>query len=232
MRCRGLTYAVLAAVFALSGGALAASASADAGASDCPDADLVASPPVFDRIAAATLCLVNKERVSAGLRPLQRNDSLDAASAGMAGRMAREHFFSHVTPDGVGVLARAMAAGYGRGFDLDVVGENLGVGTGWLSTPSAMVSGWMNSPEHRGNILEGDYNDAGLGLAQEVTNRGDGGRIFYVMDFGARTPASTAASSPHRREAAAHRRRRTRRRSHARHAHRGGGWGRYVVITR
>jgi uncharacterized protein YkwD len=158
-----------------------ASASADLiGTSGCADANITPTRAVFGRAAAATLCLVNEQRRSAGRPALRRNGALNIASKRMARRMARQHFVSHVTPDGLGLLDRVRAAG----FHGNVVGENLGWGNGGLATPAAMVLGWMQSPGHRRNILDGDYADIGIGLAVGALSAGDSRGAYYVTDFG------------------------------------------------
>jgi uncharacterized protein YkwD len=51
-----------------------------------------------------------------------------------------------------------------------------------------MVSSWMQSPEHRSNILAADYRDSGIGIAAAVPasfGHGAGGAT-YTQDFGRR----------------------------------------------
>jgi uncharacterized protein YkwD len=153
------------------------------GTSSCPDANITPSPAVFKRVAAATSCLVNAERSKVGLPGLRLNRPLNVASKRMARRMARQHFLGHFTPDGAGPFARVRAAGYSNP---DVVGENLGFGTGALATPAAMVVGWMQSPGHRRNILDGEFRDIGIGIAGGSLAAGGGRGTYYVTDFGRR----------------------------------------------
>ena len=44
-----------------------------------------------------------------------------------------------------------------------MLGENIAAG---YSTPEQVVQGFMNSPEHRANILNPNYHDIGVGLLQ------------------------------------------------------------------
>ena len=46
------------------------------------------------------LCLLNLERTSRGLPKLKNNTKLGRAAKSYSGRMVREHFFSHVAPNG------------------------------------------------------------------------------------------------------------------------------------
>jgi uncharacterized protein YkwD len=203
---RGFTHAVVAAVFAVSGVVTTPSARADEqadAASGCSDAYLAPAPENYERVAAATVCLVNAERSKAGLPALGSNGSLAVAGTRMAGRMAREQFFSHDTPDGVNVLDRVMATDYVTGFEPIVVGENLGWGAGADGTPAAMVSGWMNSPEHRSNVLDRDYQDLGVGFEKGACGGAQSEGTYYVADFGTRRRirAQARARRAHHRRA-------------------------------
>jgi len=70
--------------------------------------------------------------------------------------MAVNDFFSHTGSDGSNFSSRASAAGYtGR-----PLGENIGAGYG---SPAGVVGGWMSSPGHCANIMNGSANEAGVG---------------------------------------------------------------------
>jgi hypothetical protein len=74
---------------------------------------------------------------------------------------------------------RAAAAGWsGR-----TLGETIGWGAGELATPSAIVSGWMNSPPHREILLGGEFRKVGLGVANGSPG-GFGGAATVTADFG------------------------------------------------
>ena len=55
-----------------------------------------------------------------------------------------------------------------------------------LSTPSAIVAGWMRSPEHRANILNPDFRDSGIGIVAHAPRRYSGGQrgATYTQQFG------------------------------------------------
>ena len=76
------------------------------------------------------------------------------------------------------------------------MGENLAWGSGALSTPNAIVNGWMNSPGHKANILAPDYKDIGLSTAQGSPSPSVSGGTVYVNDFGAKSGADTNATLP------------------------------------
>jgi uncharacterized protein YkwD len=59
-----------------------------------------------------------------------------------------------------------------------IMGENILVGPGSFS-PAQMETAWMNSPEHRANILNGRFTQVGVGIAF-----GPDGRVWVCVDFG------------------------------------------------
>jgi uncharacterized protein YkwD len=160
-----------------------------AGGENCQDIAIMPTADNLDAANAAILCLVNGERAAAGLAPLGRNVQLDTAASGMAGRMVNEHFFSHDTPDGKSVVDRVQPTGYIPNSGDWVVGENLAWGSGGLSTPQAIVNGWMNSPGHKANILAPDYKDIGLAAAMGSPTTQQSGGTVYVNNFGAKSGA-------------------------------------------
>ncbi len=58
------------------------------------------------------------------------------------------------------------------------VGENIAKG---YPSPEAVMKAWMNSPGHRRNILNCDFEALGVGVI-----RGSNGRLFWTQDFGGR----------------------------------------------
>ncbi len=127
---------------------------------------------------AATLCLVNAERARNGLAPLVDNTLLDLAAQRHAEDMTAAGYFSHDSADGRSFDQRIQAVGY-AGSSL---AENIAWGGGSLGTPRRVVSGWMNSPGHRDNILNGALRDSGVGVAPGTPEGGGGGT--YVHDLG------------------------------------------------
>jgi uncharacterized protein YkwD len=167
-----------------------------AGGVTCDNADVTPTDSNQDVLNAAILCLVNGERQDANLPALNTNDQLASAASGMCQRMVTEHFFSHDTPDGKNVVDRVQPTGYIPNSGDWVVGENLAWGSGALSTPQAILNGWMNSPGHKANILAPDYKDIGLAACQGSPSTQVSGGTVYVNDFGAKTGADLNASLP------------------------------------
>lgn len=160
----------------------------------CGDSSLAPAPDNLDQVAASILCLLNAERADAGLAPLTRNGQLDAASQGMSDEMVRARFFAHETPDGRNLVDRVKPTGYLPKSDKWVLGENLAWGSGGLSTPGAIVNGWMNSPGHKANVLASDYKDIGIGIVLGSPTTAQTGGTTYTTDFGAR-PAVSAGDT-------------------------------------
>ena len=167
-----------------------------AGGEACNDGGITPSDENLAQLNAAILCLVNGERADKSLPPLTQNSQLDKAATGMAARMVSEHFFSHETPDGKTVVDRVEPTGYIPNSGDWVVGENLAWGSGALSTPQAIVNGWMNSPGHRANILAPDYKDIGLAVAMGSPTTTNSGGTVYVNNFGAKSGADANATLP------------------------------------
>jgi uncharacterized protein YkwD len=173
------------------------SANGVAGGEACTDTGITPTADNLATVNAAILCLVNGERAAAGnLPPLTQNSQLDTAAAGMAARMVSEHFFAHETPDGKTVVDRVEPTGYIPNSGDWVVGENLAWGSGALSTPQAIVNGWMNSPGHKANVLAPDYKDIGLAAALGSPTTTNSGGTVYVNNFGAKDGADVNAKLP------------------------------------
>jgi uncharacterized protein YkwD len=152
----------------------------------CPDAELVPSAGNLERVRAATLCLVNKVRLQHGEPPLRDSAVLDVVAQQHSASMVAGDYFSHASPSGEAFDVRIMAAGYvspARSYEL---GENIECATLTLATPAAMVAGWMSSPEHRANILDGSFKDSGIGVAPAVPATYADGQpgATYTQDFG------------------------------------------------
>jgi uncharacterized protein YkwD len=155
--------------------------------SACADADLTPTEWNLDRVRAATLCLVNRERAGAGERPLTPNPHIASAAQSHTEDMVWGDYFEHVGRHGDTPVSRMRAAGYiyssRVGYE---VAENIGWGTLWLATPRSIVSAWMASPEHRANILDARYSDTAIGVSPHPLASMAGGQqgATYTQDFG------------------------------------------------
>jgi uncharacterized protein YkwD len=145
------------------------------------------SPEDLARVRAATLCLVNRERVAHGVQPLRDNGQLEHAAQRHSQDMASGDYVEHVGRGGDTPLHRMREAGYVYSSQLGYeLGENIAYGTLWLATPRAIVAAWMASPEHRANILDGHFRDTAVGVSARAPislARGQAGAI-YTQEFG------------------------------------------------
>jgi uncharacterized protein YkwD len=142
--------------------ALTAAPSASA-ATPCPNAGTLAGLTSFETYNDAVLCLLNGQRADAGLTPLTVNPGLSAAALGHSQSMRDNGYFGHDSPDGATFATRIAQTGFlsaARGW---LIGENIAWGSLNLGTPRALMTAWMNSLEHRDNILEPGYREIGVG---------------------------------------------------------------------
>jgi uncharacterized protein YkwD len=179
----------------------------------CDNSGITPSQDNIAQVGASILCLVNAERQDQGLAPLTQNGQLDNASQVMSDLMVEKVFFAHETPDGRNVVDRVQPTGYLPNTDNWVLGENLAWGSGALSTPQAIVNGWMNSEGHRKNILATDYVDVGIGITLGSPSASAKGGTTYATDFGSKGSGgnATTASTPRAAKAKQRKKKRARR---------------------
>lgn len=153
----------------------------------CANAELMPTSSDLGEISAATLCLVNRERILHGLTPLKRNGHLKRSAKSHTDSMIEDGYFGHYGPGGQTPADRMKASGYICSSSIGYsIGENIAWGTLGESTPKAIVQAWMASPGHRENILSATYKETGIGvLAALPGSAGDGeAGATYTQDFG------------------------------------------------
>ncbi|MFF0512309.1 CAP domain-containing protein [Streptomyces sp. NPDC004250] len=119
---------------------------------------------------AQVLKLVNDERAKVGCSPVAANSALRELAEGFSKAMATEGFFDHTDPGGATPWDRAAAAGISN-----LGGENIARGQ---SDAQAVMDAWMDSPGHRANILNCDFQTLGVGV-----HFGSGGP-WWTQNFG------------------------------------------------
>ena len=127
----------------------------------------------FSTFAYEVVRLVNIERAREGLPPVEMHPLLMIAAQMRAFESLETLALSHTRPDGrdwYTVLSEA------PGLDLRSAGENLARGQ---RTPERVLKSWMNSPEHRYNIMLQEWHTIGVGIAQN-----NDGRMEWVQIFG------------------------------------------------
>lgn len=160
-------------------------------AADCPGANLLPALASVPAAQDATLCLLNGERAANGLAPLTAEGTLQSAATSYAQTMVQQRFFAHVTPSGQTLKERLSSYFSAGGVK---TGENLGWGAGPLATPGAMVKSWMVSPSHRANVLNSDFQQVGVGIANgSPTGLAPAAAATYTAAFGA--PGASASGS-------------------------------------
>jgi uncharacterized protein YkwD len=142
--------------------------------------------PSGQQIARATLCLINAERRSRGLRSVRPNARLSKSARRHSRDMVRRHYFSHTSPGCTTMSQRIRRSGYLRGADGWLIGETLAWGTEAEGTARRVVRAWMHSPNYRKVILTRSFRDAGVGVAWGVPDPHPAGGATYTVDLGVR----------------------------------------------
>jgi uncharacterized protein YkwD len=168
-----------AACFVLAAALLLSSLATPAHASGCGNADATGGPA--SARTAAVMCLTAQARSRAHRTALRGAAALKRSAALKVDSIEHCGTFSH-TPCGSKMWSTMSQTGYARGCYS--VGENLA----WVSvgmTPRQVVQAWLESPEHRANLLDSHFRDTGV--ASRVVTLADAGQVeLWVQHFGSR----------------------------------------------
>ena len=122
-------------------------------------ARLLAQQSARPEVAEQLLAEANRSRAQNDAAPLQWDESLARAALRHSVTMAAESEIGHRFPGEASVEDRTSAAG----AHFSLIEENVGV-----SSRSDLVHpGWMNSPEHRKNLLNPAVDRVGIGVVFE-----------------------------------------------------------------
>jgi len=113
--------------------------------------------------------LTNLERRQAGARELALNEQLCQIARAHSRNMAAQGKVAHQV-DNANPGERLKKAG----IQYLSVGENIGCS----STPARMVARWMESSDHRENLLDSHFTALGIGIARDSE-----GRTYYTQLF-------------------------------------------------
>ena len=102
----------------------------------------------------SVLLLTNRERVKQGLDPLTATPFLQKVGDVRADEITVS--FSHTRPDGTDCFTALDTEQYPYKW----MGENIAYGQ---QSPAAVMNSWMNSPDHRKNILNSSFLHIGVG---------------------------------------------------------------------
>lgn len=122
--------------------------------------------------------LTNSARAKEGLPALRYNTRLAAIAEAKAVDMIHKQYFAHASPEGIDVSALAEKYGYAYRY----VGENLALGD--FTGSDHVVTGWMNSPGHRANIVSPNYTEIGIAALRGYWNAEGREVWFAVQEFG------------------------------------------------
>lgn len=114
---------------------------------------------------------INNVRIEKGLKPLTINNELNKIAIIKARDMAKEEKLSH-TSKTFGMTFNLMKE---RGIKYSAAAENI---ARWHDTPEFVAQRWLESKGHRENILNPDYNETGIGVAQDRD-----GKNYWVQLF-------------------------------------------------
>ena len=110
------------------------------------------------------------------VRQVAWNGTLGDAALSHSRDMAEHRYFSHKGRDGQGAAERALRAGY-RWLR---IGENIAAGQ---NSPAEVVAGWLSSPGHCANIMQGGFTE--MGAAYAINQSRTGERIYWTQVFAA-----------------------------------------------
>lgn len=130
--------------------------------------------------------LTNQTRENLNLPKLKVNDKLMQAAAAKAQDMAQNQYFAHVSPAGVTPWSWMSQVGYKYKY----AGENLAV---HFTSAEGVQEGWLASPSHRANIVNKNYTEIGIGVAQGEFEGYP--TTFVVQMFGTPAEATQVATT-------------------------------------
>lgn len=133
------------------------------------------------------LAQTNAQRSGNGVANLSYNSQLSNAAQTKANDMVTRNYWSHTSPTGEEPWVFISNAGY----QYQAAGENLAYG---FITSSDTITGWMNSPPHRENLLSTSFTEVGFGFANSANYVDSGEQTVVVAMYGA--PLSQPAPAP------------------------------------
>lgn len=125
------------------------------------------------------LAEINALRAANGLEPLIENTYLNLAAQNHANWIAEDPAArgGHIGEGGSSAKDRALAVGYGEGYDVAVT-ENWARGVN-MTASEVVHNIWAPSGPHIGNMLTTWHNEFGAGVALDIQ-----GLTVYVVNFG------------------------------------------------
>lgn len=146
-----------------------------------------------DFSAGTLLSDTNAERAKQGEPALRLDPRLSAAAQAKAKDMVSADYWAHNAPGGKTPWTFITESGY----RYQSAGENLAYG---FTSADDAVAGWMNSPEHRANVLNRAYGDVGFGVASSPNFLGKGPEIIVVAEYGQAAESGAVAAGQAKNE--------------------------------
>lgn len=132
------------------------------------------------------LSSTNQQRSANGVGSLALNSQLNNAAQAKANDMVSRNYWSHNTPDGEEPWVFINNTGY----KYLKAGENLAYG---FPDSASTVNGWMNSPSHKANMLDGAFTEVGFGFANSPDFNDSGPETVVVAMYA--KPQTLAATN-------------------------------------
>ena len=126
---------------------------------------------------ASLLAITNQDRATNSEPALRFNTNLNTAAQNKANDMVSNNYWAHISPSGKTPWSFIISSGY----QYQLAGENLAYG---FLNSSDVLTAWMNSQEHRANILNANYEDVGFGIAESANYINQGPRVIVVAEYG------------------------------------------------
>lgn len=112
----------------------------------------------FNLTNSGILEWTNFYRRQNNLLELKQNNVLDKIATLRAKDMFEGNYFAHYSDLGIGAPQIAEEVGY----EYISIGENIALGN--FKDDKELVDAWMNSPNHKANILSSKYNEIGIAV--------------------------------------------------------------------
>ncbi len=139
--------------------------------------------------ATEVVTLVNQHRASMSLGPLSVSPTLTNSANWKSLHMSYYGYMDHNDP--APPVARTPADRLAAcGYPLGSVswGENIAYG---YSTPSNVMTAWLNSPGHRANIERASFQAIGVGVARAAN-----GTMYWTQNFGSLVDSASSPPPP------------------------------------
>ncbi len=146
-----------------------------------PELEEINSGEIYELSRSGIIKYTNEERKDYELPLLSESEQLNKVADRKVNDMFNRQYFAHTSP--TGEEAKDIAADIG--YDYILIGENLAKGL--FEGDHSLVEGWMNSPDHRDNILKDGYEEIGIGIKMDYFNNEE--IWIAVQIFG--TPSDT-----------------------------------------